>query len=360
MDNNEIKLIAFYLPQFHTIPENDKWWGKGFTEWTNVVKAKPLYKGHFQPKLPADLGLYDLRIPEVRKAQADLAKEYGIAAFCYWHYWFGNGKRLLELPFNDVLSSGEPDFPFCLGWANTSWKGFDYGCNNERNLLIEQTYPGDEDYVNHFNTILPALNDKRYYKIDSKPVLLIFQPYDLPDQKHFIQLWNTLAQKNGFDGFFFIAQTDNPLKIEELRANGFDAVNLNRLFHAFTKGVSSWKRRFIRHFKLLKKMKYKDAITFFNGPEDKLEYCFPTVYPNWDHSARSGKKALILHDSKPQYFERHLRTTILNISKKKKNHKIIFIKSWNEWAEGNYLEPDIKFGKQYLETIKKVLTEQNN
>ena len=129
MNRNKIRVLAFYLPQFHPIPENDKWYGKGFTEWTNVGKAKPLFRGHYQPRVPADLGYYDLRVPETRQAQADMAREYGVEAFCYWHYWFGNGRRLLERPFNEVLESGKPDFPFCLAWANHSWRGISVGRN---------------------------------------------------------------------------------------------------------------------------------------------------------------------------------------------------------------------------------------
>src|SRR3954463_14619973 len=156
-----IKPIAIHLPQFHPIPENDEWWGKGFTEWTNVTQARPLFPGHKQPHIPADLGFYDLRLEETRIAQAELAKTYGIEGFCYWHYWFGNGKRLLERPFNEVLDSGKPDLGFCLAWANAKWGGVDYGDKYSR-LLMDQLYPGPEDFTNHFNEVLPAFKDKRY------------------------------------------------------------------------------------------------------------------------------------------------------------------------------------------------------
>ena len=164
------RVIAFYLPQYHPIPENDKWWGKGFTEWTNVGRAKPLFRGHYQPRVPADLGYYDLRLPEVREAQAELAREAGIEGFCYWHYWFGNGKRLLERPFNEVLASGKPDFPFCLAWANESWKGFLHGVKGH-NTLIEQNYFGADDYETHFREILPAFLDHRYTGYMTSPCL---------------------------------------------------------------------------------------------------------------------------------------------------------------------------------------------
>ena len=202
---NKIKIIAFYLPQFHPIPENDKWWGKGFTEWTNVGKAKPLFRGHYQPRVPADLGYYDLRIPEVRESQANMAKSFGIDGFCYWHYWFGNGKRLLERPFNEVLQSGRPDFPFCLAWANQSWQGISHGIKNKK-ILIEQLYPGKEDYINHFNSLLPAFKDSRYIRINDKPVFVIYKPLDIPKIQEFILLWNNLALQNGLKGIFFISQ----------------------------------------------------------------------------------------------------------------------------------------------------------
>lgn len=358
--NSNIKIIAFYLPQFHPIPENDAWWGKGFTEWTNVTKAKPLFKGHYQPKLPSDLGFYDLRVPEIRDEQASMARKYGVSAFCYWHYWFGNGKRLLNLPFDEVLKSDQPDFPFCLAWANSSWKGFDYGCNKERNVLIEQHYPGEEDYIAHFNAILPAFKDHRYLTIEGKPVFLVFQPFDLPNPKRFIDLWEQLAHENGLNGIFFIAQTDRAKYIETLIEKGFNAVNIARLFDAYNHGVSKFRRRIVSKFGLLKMMEYRKAIQYFIGEEEKGENCFPTVYPNWDHSARSGKRALILHDSKPAYFRKLLKRAVDIVKRKRESRRVIFIKSWNEWAEGNYLEPDIKHGFGYLEAIQSVLEEESN
>lgn len=170
MEKNKykVRVIAFYLPQFHPTPENDKWWGKGFTEWTNVGKAKPLFKGHYQPKVPADLGYYDLRVPETRREQAELARQYGIEGFCYWHYWFGNGRQLLQRPFQEVLASGEPDFPFCLAWANHSWEDKQFNKEGGNKMLMEQLYPGDEDYIAHFNAVLPAFKDPRYIRVNGE------------------------------------------------------------------------------------------------------------------------------------------------------------------------------------------------
>ena len=172
------RFIAFYLPQFHPTKENDEWWGKGFTEWVSVAKARPLYRGHVEPHIPADLGFYDLRIPEIREQQAELAKEAGIEAFCYWHYWFGEGKRLLERPFNEVLTSGKPDFPFCLAWANHSWykKLWDSQAREKDLLLIEQKYLGIEDYKSHFYAMLPAFKDDRYFRVNGKLFFIVYDP----------------------------------------------------------------------------------------------------------------------------------------------------------------------------------------
>lgn len=210
------RVIALYLPQFHPIPENDKYWGKGFTEWTNVGKAKPLFKGHYQPRVPADLGYYDLRMPEVREAQAGLAREAGIEGFCYWHYWFGNGRMLLERPFQEVLDSGKPEFPFCLGWANHSWKTSTWtNDGKQRNEMIaEMQYLGEDDYRKHFNYVLKAFQDKRYITVDGMPLFLIFDPIDLPAD--FIPYWRKLAKEVGLPGIHFVANIQNtngrPLK----------------------------------------------------------------------------------------------------------------------------------------------------
>ena len=212
------RVIAFYLPQFHPIPENDKWWGKGFTEWTNVAKAKPLFRGHYQPRIPADLGFYDLRVPEVREQQAQLAREAGIEGFCYWHYWFGNGKQLLERPFNEVLVSGKPDFPFCLGWANHSWTTGTWTRGGDAQMIAEQTYPGKNDYLSHFQYALRAFQDERYITVDGKPLFVIFDPYALPQD--FIPYWRELAEQAGLKGIHFVAYTFNALGHPIVAKNG--------------------------------------------------------------------------------------------------------------------------------------------
>lgn len=358
------RVIAFYLPQFHPTPENDRWWGKGFTEWTNVGKAKPLFKGHYQPKVPADLGYYDLRLPESRIAQAELAKEYGIEGFCYWHYWFGNGKRLLERPFNEVLSSGQPNYPFCLAWANHSWEDKQFNRKGRNTLLIEQIYSGKEDYINHFNTLLPAFKDIRYIRVDDKPLFMIYSPFDLPDISYFISLWNDLALKNGLNGIHFIAQTHNVADIEILKSKGFDGVNIVRLFHFFKKDYSLLERAYLKImrkiFKIGRVVDYNNAAKYFTGDEDVLDYCYPSIIPNWDHSPRSGREGHILINSNPQAFSTHVRQVLKNVHEKTEQHQLVFLKSWNEWAEGNYIEPDLKYGRAFLEALKSELDLNTN
>ena len=210
MGNKKARIIAFYLPQYHKIPENDEWWGKGFTEWISVTQAKPLFKGHYQPKVPSTLGYYNLTNPEVREKQAELARNAGIEGFCYWHYYFGNGKRLLETPFNQVLRSGKPNFPFCLGWANHTWEKGSWHLHNKSSdnvILMEQKYPSKEDYVHHFNIVLEAFRDQRYITVDGKPLFLVFAPLNIPNAREFVDLWQQLAKKSGLKGIHFVGRS---------------------------------------------------------------------------------------------------------------------------------------------------------
>ena len=350
-----VKVIAFYLPQFHPIKENDEWWGKGFTEWHNVVKAKPLFRGHYQPKLPADLGFYDLRLPETREAQAQLAREAGVYGFCYWHYWFGNGKRLLERPFNEVVESGKPDFPFCLAWANHSWYAKTWDPNKKDKLLIEQLYPGVEDNEKHFYEVLPAFKDERYIKIDGKPVFAIFKPLLVDNVKAFINQWQELAKKNGLPGIYFVGQGSQK-DFNAILEAGFDAIN-----HEEVNGVHAHQSTLVRGLKqiirvVLKRPRcydYPKAMSKMIIPEDRREDVFPTICPNFDHTPRSGTRGLVYTNSNPKTFYNHVRQ-ILDVVSPKQN-RIVFMKSWNEWGEGNYMEPDEKYGKGYIEAMRKAL-----
>lgn len=350
---NKIRLIASYLPQFQPIKENDEWWGKGFTEWTNVGKAKPLFKGHYQPRVPADLGYYDLRLPEVRLAQAEMAREYGIEGFCYWHYWFGDGKRILEKTLDEVVHSKEPDFPFCLAWANETWSGVWHGLKNQ--ILLEQKYLGVEDYKKHFDAVLPAFLDERYITVDGKPIFMLYRPLEFPDISKFIELWNKWAIENGLKGVYFIGQITVPETRNLVLSKGFDAVNIVRLTEYMRLNTSKVERGFQRIAGKLKKYSYEEFVPYFSGDEDEDLNCIPTIIPNWDHSPRSGERALILTDSNPQFFGKHVKDVFSKISHKPHDQRISFIKSWNEWGEGNYLEPDLVHGLGYLKELKRQL-----
>lgn len=361
----QTRLIAFYLPQYHPIPENDQWWGKGFTEWTNVTKAKPLFRGHYQPHLPADLGFYDLRVPETRIHQAEIARAYGIEGFCYWHYWFGNGRRILERPFNEVLKSDQPNFPFCLGWANETWTGIWHGSPNK--ILIEQTYPGKEDYKAHFYSLLPAFTDERCIKIDGKPIFVVFRPDKLPNSKEFTDCWRELALEVGLSGIYFIGMAGNELW--EYEREGFDAFTLHipgdilgRIPRSFAdkvcyKIVRKNFREFLRDtFSIPRTYDYRQIVqyAFPQVPPDRK--FFPCVIPNWDNTPRSGANGVVFQNSTPELFRSQLRNGLALVSNQKPEERLIFIKSWNEWAEGNYLEPDRQYGTAYLEVVADVLS----
>lgn len=378
------RVIALYLPQFHPIPENNRWWGPGFTEWTNVAKAKPLFKGHVQPKIPADLGFYDLRLPEVRQQQADLAHEAGIEGFCYYHYWFG-GKQLLERPFNEVLASGKPDFPFCLCWANHSWsnKTWNRKSNMQSNsMLIEQTYPGYDDDYNHFMNVLPAFRDKRYITIDGKPVFFLYNPWEHTRVKEWIVTWRKLAQENGLPGLHFVSMCDATLTFklnpdgtksrvlpnvessqdlfQTVLNMGFDAVNCIGM----RRGEMLSEGRMLNLCKTIlrkaglpigKFFDYSRTVKGFFPPETKWENVYPTIVPQWDRSPRAATLDGIYVHATPKAFEEHINDALTYIEKKAPEHRIMVLKSWNEWGEGNYVEPDLEFGHGWLEAIKNTI-----
>lgn len=379
------RVIAYYLPQFHPIPENDKFWGKGFTEWTNVAKAKPLFRGHCQPNIPADLGFYDLRIPEVRIEQAKLAKEAGIEGFCYWHYWFGNGKKVLDMPFNEVLKSGKPDFPFCLGWANHSWttKTWEKGKSfNKDSVIFEQKYLGVDDYKKHFYDVQAAFKDHRYITVDGKPLFVIFDPEAIPDAVVFINTWNSLARENGLKGIYFVGRCDalpsmsikDTKRIDDFARDryrkildqGFDGINSVTLKYAefkakgaLHKAIHSVARKYLGGI-ILDKYKYGIIMKNFIHPEDYKEPIYPQLIPRRDRSPRSGKQAMIYYDSTPELFGKAVERAIKCVEKRKKEHRLIFLNAWNEWGEGAYMEPDLKFGKRYIKTLGRILNKEEN
>jgi lipopolysaccharide biosynthesis protein len=348
-----MKLIAFYLPQFHPIPENNGWWGKGFTEWRNVAKAKPLFPGHYQPHLPADLGFYDLRLPETRIAQAELASSYGIHGFCYYHYWF-NGKRLLERPFNDVLESGKPDFPFCLAWANETWTRRWDGMDQE--ILMPQDYGGEEDDQSHIKWLIKAFSDDRYIKIENKPLFLIYRGDKLPDPKRTIELWRNEVRKSGFPDIYLVS-------IETSFHPGWKPINFgfdaSLLFQPQFYKALDYPAKVSLTQKLIDKLKGNESISYYNYKEvwplldnhKDVEYRrYYTVCPGWDNTARKGNNdPFILHNSTPEEYGKWLNKAVRRVQNDPPKHRIVFINAWNEWAEGNHLEPDMKYGKGYLE-----------
>lgn len=368
MDKNKPKIIALYLPQFHPTPHNNVWWGKGFTEWTNVGKAKPLYPGHYQPKVPADLGYYDLRLPEVREAQVDLAREAGIYGFCYYHYWFGNGSEELELPFNEVLRLGKPNFPFMLCWANESWhKKFwnKDGVGTSKQILIEQKYPGEQDIIDHFYRLLPAFKDNRYIKVDGKPMFMIYRSEQIPDISKLFSIWNNLAIKEGLPGIHFVTQLNgSQINIEEINLlleKGFSGVNVLRLQHIWKNSWSLPVRIIHKIQKIILRtpnlLSYKRAMKLLTGIEDTYQHVYPTLLPNWDHTPRSGLNGHVLTHSSPKLFKEHCRIIFQNIITKDEKENFVFLKSWNEWGEGNYIEPDIKYGHGWINAIRTALDE---
>jgi len=355
-------VIAYYLPQFHPTPNNDKWWGKGFTEWTNVAKAQKLYKGHYQPHIPADLGFYDLRVPEVREQQAEMARYAGVSAFCYYHYWFENGNEELDLPFKEVLRLGKPDFPFCLCWANESWYSKMWnkeGSVISKKLLAEQKYLGEDDNRKHFESLLSAFKDNRYLRYEGKILFVIYKPLLFEGMREFIMQWRDLAHLNGLNDFYFIGYSyEIEKEYEQIMELGFDAVNSCGIINYQKIGNKGFLSRVCRRLNYLKRvilkrpevLEYKEvAPLFVNSEYDIKEDVIPTLIPNWDHTPRSGRNGYLFANSSPDLFEKH--TNDVKVILNKKHNQICFLKSWNEWGEGNYVEPDLKFGWGYLDVL---------
>ena len=372
--HNQPEIIALYLPQFYPFAENDHWWGAGFTEWTNVARAKPLFRGHEQPRIPADLSFYDLRLSEVREQQAALARKAGVTTFCYWHYWFGDGRRLLTRVFDEVLASGSPDFQFCLGWANHSWYAKTWDKSVEDRLLIEQRYSGKADAREHFDYLLRAFKDKRYLKIDNRPFLFIFDPRTLPD--NYITLFEQWAKEAGFSGIYLVANIRPFDNKEEYLAKGYSAVVINRITR-YTKTeitlnrhrakISRLKEIFpaighLRH--LLKGFGHKPEVVDYSTlypqlitSEELSEQVIPQLVPQWDHTPRSGKYGTAWINATPENFYHHAKQT-LDVVRKKRN-KLVLLKSWNEWGEGNYMEPDSRFGQGFIDALRRAIDESN-
>ncbi len=331
------RLIAFYLPQFHPIPENDEWWGNGFTEWTNVVTAAPLFEGHLQPKLPTNLGLYDLRVPEVREKQAELARAHGIEGFCYWHYWF-HGKRLLERPFAEVLASGSPDFPFCLAWANETWSRRWLG--EERDILVKQTYSRADD-LEHIRWLIPAFADPRYIRVDDRPIFLVYRPGDLPEPEATAELWRSECVRAGLPEPMLLGVISH--QDRDWREIGFDGnvdfePQLGVLPGPLEDGLKIYDYRLARQKMVARQRDYP---------------FYPCVFVSWDNTPRRGENGIVFINTTPEAFEEGIRGAIDMVSDSPPDHRLVFLNAWNEWAEGNYLEPDVFTGLEYLEAVRR-------
>lgn len=353
------RLIAFYLPQFYPISENDSWWGKGFTEWTNVAGAQPQFRRHDQPRVPADLGFYDLRLPETRLAQAQLARSHGVEAFCYWHYWF-SGRRLLERPFQEVLASSEPDFPFCLAWANQPWTRTWLGSGQ---VLQAQTYSPEDD-VDHARWLTAAFADPRYVRVGGRPLFLVYKPTDLPDPHRTTDTLRSTCIEAGVGEPFLLAV--NAFCFEkDGRSFGFDGtVDFEPQLAALPQYTTSGPKlsKLQRNLRLpiwsasLKVYDYGEARALMERARSgRTHPVYPSILVGWDNTPRRGKDAIIMTNASPERFEAGLSELVRAASSKPPEDRLVFLNAWNEWAEGNYLEPDITLGLGKLEAVRRVI-----
>lgn len=354
-----LRALAIYLPQFHPIPENDAWWGRGFTEWTNVTRAKPRFRGHYQPHLPADMGFYDLRVHDTMVEQASLARQYGLDGFCFYHYWF-NGKRLLERPVDQLLTHRTPDFPFCLCWANENWtRRWD---GHDQEVLMKQEYSDADDRA-HIEFLARFFRDPRYIRVQGKPVFIVYRPALLPDIRTTLDTWREVCQKNGV-GEVYLMYMESFGEQRTPADMGFDAAlefqpDFWRLGeeitppsdHIFRKAESVEKKdQVFLYEQVVKTMLQKPAVNYKR---------YPAVFPMWDNSARRKAEAGIVHQSTPELYGRWLKHVVEKFTPYGEDENFIFINAWNEWAEGNHIEPCRRWGRQYLEATAAVLKSTN-
>ena len=357
-----MKILAYYLPQFHQIPENDSWWGKGFTEWTNVKNAKNLFPGHRQPLIPGELGYYSLEDPKTLEIQAQLASSYGVDGFVFYHYWFGNGKTLLEKPLQEFLNNSKVNIQFCICWANESWKGTWHGAAKNQ-LLQEQKYLGIKDYKSHFEYLLPFFLDSRSLKINGKPVYQIYIPESIPDLEDYIQTFNQLALSNGLKGIYWIGvKHSNKFVPNRQGIDGLINGNLRNINNYHRKSVKGIFARYVLSNPIFRKFNSWPKRIPYQVVRDCLEDFkndyFPLAIPNWDNTPRVKHEGTVYTGCSPKEFKRHLSACLTQAKKNSiPDKQIIFIKSWNEWAEGNILEPEGRFGLGYLEVIKELKCE---
>lgn len=360
-----MKLIAFYLPQFHEIEENNQWWGKGYTEWTAVKNAKPLFKGHREPRVPLNNYYYDLsdESAEAWKWQAALAKQYGLYGFCIYHYWF-EGKQLLQKPMEILRDHPEIDIRYCICWANETWSRNWYG--QERTVLMEQTYGDESAWKQHFEYLFSFFSDDRYIKINNKPVLNIYQSKNIEDLSNMLKVWNKLAVNKGFDGIYLVSAIT--AKGEDSRNGLFDAKYIFEPGYTLKQNLGLFNKASYLTSTLLKRMSNKyfrtkfvehliDIKSIYKNIEKKTlrEGIFPGTFPQWDNTPRTSFDGLSYLNSSPELFEQHLSYLL----KKYKDREFLYINAWNEWGEGAYLEPDEDYQYAYLDAIKNALKNSN-
>jgi glycosyltransferase involved in cell wall biosynthesis len=351
--SSDVRVLAFYLPQFHPIPENDEWWGPGFTEWRNVARADPLFEGHYQPHVPADLGFYDLRLAETRIQQAELARAHGIHGFVWYHYWF-QGRRLLGRPFDEVLRSGEPDFPFALCWANDPWSRRWDGREDE--LLMAQTYSADDDLA-HMRWLMPALSDPRAIRVDGRPMFLVYRGNHIPDPARTTDIWRTEALRAGLPGLHLVAiETGWDLGWDATRV-GFDAKVLFQPQFGWLMTSHSVRDALIEFPEYPELQVYDyDLVRRAAERMEPVPYTrYETVVPGWDNTPRRGDRAVILLGANPASYEEWLGGAVERARNLPADRRLVFINAWNEWAEGCHLEPDRRYGYAYLEATARVV-----
>ncbi|MEW6077214.1 MAG: glycoside hydrolase family 99-like domain-containing protein [Thermodesulfobacteriota bacterium] len=347
-DNGRIRFIAFYLPQFHPTPENDRWWGKGFTEWTNVTRAMPLFAGHYQPRLPSDLGFYDLRLRETRHEQIALAREYGLDGFCYHYYWF-SGKRLLHRPLDDMLADPASDMPFCLCWANENWtRRWDAA---DHDILVAQRHLPDDD-LDFIKGLIPFFSDPRYIRVDGAPFLIVYRPQQLPDARRSAGVWRDYCNRIGIGKIHICAALTHGNR--DYARFGFDSgvefpphnlegcANINNrisFFQPFQGNV----------------LEYEDIARSYLGRRYAPGNVYRAVFPSWDNTARTGSRAVVVLNGTPANYEYWLAETVRKTARDfPDKERLVFINAWNEWAEGCCLEPDVRFQRGFLEATRRV------
>jgi len=345
-----VRLIAFYLPQFHAIAENDEWWGEGFTEWTNVTKAVPRFTGHYQPRLPGALGFYDAARPEILARQAEMAKRYGVAGFCFHHYWFG-GRRVLEKPLEMLLAHPEIDLPFCVNWANENWTKRWDGKDSE--ILLEQRHSADDDLA-FARSLEPLFRDKRYIRIDGRPLFLVYRPSLFPNMRETVERWRGHFKATGFgDPYIVTVQTHGSADPSEYGMDAaagfppfwtcFDIPMRNDLEFLDPRFYGA-----VRHYALL-----ADSVIAGYAQDRRV---FPGITPSWDNEARRPGRPTCFSGSTPALYGRWLRAACAaSMRAFAGDERLVFVNAWNEWAEGAYLEPDLHFGFAYLAETRRIL-----